>query len=458
MSKEKTLRLSREALEFAPGLLAIQEDPPRRLPLAVLYAVIALVLVALGWMSFGRLDIVATARGELTPKSYVKIVQPADGGIIEQILVQDDEHVRAGQILIKMDPQLAQADTRTLQSELELRSLQLRRITAELAGRDMTRPPGTPPELYHQIEAQLLAHRQAYTDSLAQAKQELRKAQADYEAAKQVLVKLEKVTPILKQQADSYAAMGKKGYVPLLKMRAKQRDYLEEAQDLRAQRETLTSLAAAVAVARRQIAQLASKYRSALHDEWVDAEGQYRKLQQKWAKQRHRNALLELRAPQAGIVQNLATHTLGTVVAPGTVLLSLVPDKEPLIAEVHIRNEDVGFVRPHQKVRVKVAAYPFEKYGMLDGEVTGISPDASGGAGPSSSSSNSANTRQQDLARLSYKALIALESQRLDARGRQLKLVPGMQVAAEILEGKRTVMEYLLSPVAKIVEASGEER
>jgi hemolysin D len=458
---EKAPVLSREALDFAPGLLAIQEDPPRRLPRAVLYAVLALVAIALVWMSVGRIDIVATATGQLQPKTYVKIVQPAANGIVEQILVHEDEHVHAGQVLMRMDPGIADADSRTLQAQLALSGLKLRRIEAELRGQTMVRRESDPPDLYRQVERQLVAHRQAYMQALDQARDDLRKARGDYSAAKQVLVKLEEVTPILQRQAHAYAGMGEEGYVPAMTVDDKQRAYLQSAQDLRAQRDTVQGLAAAVAAGRRRMKQVTAKYRSALHDEWVNTEGKYRTLQQDWVKQQHKNALLELRAPQAGVVQNLATHTPGTVVAPGTVLLSLVPDSEPLIAVVRIKNTDVGFVHVHQKVRVKVATYPFERYGMLDGRVLTVSPDASrGGDGGNAASGRSNATVPTAAAPTSttYKAVIALDSQSLRSGGKSLPLVAGMQVSAEIVEGKRSVLEYLLSPVAKTLANSGRER
>ena len=367
MSDERKPLLSAEALEFAPGLLSIQESPPRRLPRTVLYTVAVLFIITLLWMILGKLDIIASAEGRLVPQTYVKIVQPADAGIVEQILVHEHQHVAAGQVLMRMDAAGADADTTSLKTQVALRSLQLRRIAAELDGRGMTHLPTDPDDLYHQVNAQLHAHRQAYDAALSQAEDALKKAQGDYQAAQQVLVKLTKVTPILKQQADAYDAMGKKGFVAQVSVLDKDRDYLETSQDLRAQQETVKGLAAAQAEATRNIAAITTKYRSDLQNEQVDAEEKFRTLQQELAKQIHKDSLLELRAPQAGIVDELATHTVGTVVSPGTVLLSLVPDDEPLVAEVWIKNSDVGFVYPHQKVKVKLTAYPFEKYGMLDG-------------------------------------------------------------------------------------------
>jgi hemolysin D len=445
--------LSPEALDFAPGLLAIQESPPARLPRAVMYTVAALFTILVLWAVFGKLNIIASAEGRLVPQTYVKIVQPADAGIVQEILVKEGQKVEAGQVLMRMDTKLAEADATTIGNDLSIRSLQLRRIDAELNGTPLLRKAGDPADLFRQVDAQYRDHRLSYLDALEQAQAALSKAQGEYDSAKDVLAKLEETTPILKQQAEAYADMGKEGYAPQVTVRDKQREYLEKAQDLRAQKSTVASLEAAINQAKKQIDMITSKYRSDLRNERMDAEGQYRKLGQDWAKQEHKNELLELRAPQAGIVNDLATHTVGTVVSPGTVLLSIVPENEPLIAEISVKNDDVGFVYPKQKVKVKLAAYPFEEYGMLDGEVIHIGPDAS----TPDAQGKDGNTNKQQQPSI-YKAIVALDQQTLDADGKQHKLVAGMQVVAEINQGRRTVMQYLLSPVTKTFDESGHER
>ncbi len=451
----KSTVLSPEALDFAPGLLAIQESPPARLPRAVMYTVSSLFVILLVWAIFGTLEIVASAEGRLIPQSYVKIVQPADAGIIQEIMVKEGEAVQAGQILMRMDMKLAEADTKTIGNDLGLRSLQLRRIDAELTGKPLRRIADDQDELFRQVSAQFRDHQQSYRDALGQAQEALKKTQREHDSARAVLVKLEQTTPILKQQADAYADMGKEGFVPQVMVRDKQREYLERSQDMHAQVSTVASLEASVSQARKQIDQITSKYRSDLQNERMEAEGQHRKLQQDWVKQDYKTGLLELKASQAGIVKDLATHTIGTVVSPGTVLLSIVPENEPLVAEVMVRNDDVGFVYLKQKVKLKVAAYPFGKYGMLDGTVTHIGPDSSeGGAGSQAGKSQD----KQQAPTSNYKAHIALDTQTLAADGHHMKLVPGMQVVAEINQGTRTVMKYLLSPVSKTLAESGRER
>jgi hemolysin D len=450
--------LSAEALDFSPGLLAIQESPPARMPRTVLYVVTLLLALLLIWACVGHLDIVASADGKLVPKTYLKVVQPADAGIVKEILVHEGERVAAGQTLLRLDPQDAQADAARLGTELALRSLQLRRIEAELTGSRLERKRDDPSDLFRRVEAQYLERHQTYLDALGQVEHQLSKAQRDYESALAVLEKLQQTNPLLKAQADAYTGLGGEGYVPKVTVEDKQRAYIENQQDLLAQGSTVQGLAAAVGAAEQQVREARSKYRSDLENERIDAEGEYRKLQQDLAKQTHRSSLLELKAPQAGIVKDLATHTIGTVVSTGTVLLSVVPEHEPLVAEVVIRNDDVGFVHLRQKVKLKLAAYPFQKYGLLDGEVLQVWPDATDDPAPNNQERRSSDQSSQERPVTGFKALVSLDRQTLDGAGESLTLVAGMQVVAEIREGRRTVMQYLLSPIQGVLHDGGRER
>jgi HlyD family secretion protein len=220
---------------------------------------------------------------------------------------------------------------------------------------------------------------------------------------------------------------------------------------LRVQSQNVASLGAVIAQSEKRVAQIISNYRQQLQNERVEAEAAYHRLQQDRDKQQHRHSFLELKAPQAGIVKDLATHTPGAVVAPGTILLTLVPLHEPLVAEVWVSNVDAGFVQADQKARIKLAAYPFQKYGMLDGVVRQVGADAQ-------DKPEAGSTAGKSIQEAAYRALINLKDGHLASQGRPLRLVPGMLVSAEIHLGTRSVLEYLLSPVQKITHEAGRER
>lgn len=460
---ESLLEPSTSALDFAPEILAIEKRPPSPLPRAVLYTLLVLFALLLSWSLIGKLDIVATAPGKLVPETYVKIVQPAEAGIVTDILVKEGDRVRAGQVLLRLDTTLAAADAAIVDKEVELRALQIRRIDAELAGgrmvaceagkgADCSEDPRAQ-RLFHEVAAQGQARQNAYRDALQTERALLAQAEDELLAAQAQLVKLEKLLPIFAEQDASLAELAKQGLVPKFQHAEKQRERIETEQNLASQRRTVTSLESRMAGSRSRIARVTSEYRQQLLTERVDAQATLDKAREELTKQQHRGRLNELRAPQDGIIKDVATYTVGAVVGAGTVLMSLVPVDENLVAEVFIRNEDVGFVHEGQRVKVKLAAYPFQKYGMIDGTVRRISADA---AQPEQKDEQKPEDERTDLS--PYKAIVQLDRQTLGIHASGWSLAPGMQVSAEIREGERTVMEYLLSPVSKTIQEAGRER
>jgi HlyD family secretion protein len=411
------------------------------------------------WALFAHLDIVASSEGKLVPLSFLKIVQPADAGIVDEILVREGQEVQAGQVLIRMDTKLAEADARTIDNDLQQKLLALRRIDAELANAPLLQRRADKPEVFAQIQAQYTAHRKAYLDAVAQEQEVRNKARFDLRSAQEVLAKLEKTMPIYSQSAGAYQKLAKDGFVGPLAAQEKQRDLIEKQQDWRAQEALVNSLKATIAESEKKVVGITSNYRSQLQNERVDTDAQVQKLTQEQIKQMHRSGFNELKAPQAGTIKDLATHTRGTVVSPGTVLMTLVPKDDPLQAEVMIKNEDVGFVHVGQKVKLKLSAYTFQKYGMLDGTVLTIGADSNDTGAQGSAATVKLNGDQAVSQALTYKALVSLHTQTLHSpSGEQLKLTPGMQLVAEINQGRRTVMEYLLSPVQKVANEAGRER
>jgi hemolysin D len=449
-----------DSFDFAPGILGVQDRPPSPLPRMVLRGVLILLLVLLLWAIFGRLDIVSVAEGKLVPVSYLKIVQPADSGIVREIAITEGQHVVKDQLLIRMDANLSEADSKSIQNELQHKSLELRRIEAELSGKPFTRQNKDAIEMFNRVYAEYQSNRRALDDDIASERANMQKAYSDLAATKEIQHKLEQTLPSYQAQEAAYDKLVKDGFAGKLMGQEKQRARIENEQDLRAQEYNAKSLQASIAQSDKRLNQIQSDYRQKLEADRVAIYAEHQRLEQEWAKQSHKNSLLELKAPQAGIVKDLATHTPGTVVSPGTVLMTLVPNNEALQAEVWLKNEDAGFVHAGQTVKVKLMAYPFQKYGMVDGKVLQVSADAT----DKSSSNNNQNNQNDNQntsgpsMQLAYRTLIKLDKQNLEIEKDKLYLTPGMQVAAEIKLADQTVMQYLLSPVTKAFHEAGRER
>ena len=443
-------------------LRLIQDEAPDSTSRVVLRVILLLVVILIAWAAFGELDIVASTEGRLVPKTLIKIVQPAEPGIVSQFLVNEGDHVRAGQVLARLDTTLAGADKTGVASDLSAQRLQARRLQAELSDQPMLTEAGEDTLAFLQVQHQYLAHRKAYLDAVGQEQTLLVKAEHEKRSAAEILRKLEQTLPSYQKTADAYTRLEQDGYISNLGAAEKQRDYLEKSRDLEAQRATVAALTATITAQQQRIPQLQSTYRNDLQKELADVRARIAQLQPALEKTLYKESLMSLHAPQDGVIKDLATTTVGAVVQPGTVLLTLVPEGEPLYADVSVRNEDIGFTQVGQIAQIKLAAYPFQKYGMLSGTVVHLSADA-------------AETGKQDGARAGlaaagseggaapnvafYKARVQLQQQALKSpAGKNLVLTPGMQVVAEINQGKRPVLEYLLSPVGKAVREAGRER
>lgn len=441
--------------DFAPALLRLQNSPPAPLGRRIVWTLCLFLAALILWATFGRLDIVAVADGKLVPRSYVKIVQPAEAGIVEEIMVSEGGSVAAGEVLMRMNTLLNEAESRALQADYERKRLALRRIDAELGSSPFRVQSDDPPTLALEVAAQYQANRRALEAALDEERARLARARRDLAAAEQVKTRIEAVLPHYRDQDLAYQKLVRDGFAGNLMGSDKRRERIEKEQELITQGHLIESARAGIAQSEKKLAQIDSDARRSLHAERNETQAAFDRLAQELAKQAHRKALHELRAPQAGVVKDLATHSSGTVVQQGTVLLTLVPKGDILRAEVWVSNEDIGFVRKAQPARIKLAAYPFQKYGMLDGVVEHVSADAAEpGAGAAASGPG-------DGARgtaLRYKALVSLQQTALEIDGERLELSPGMQASAEIHLGHRSVIEYLFSPVQKAWHEKGRER
>lgn len=156
------------------------------------------------------------------------------------------------------------------------------------------------------------------------------------------------------------------------------------------------------------------------------------------ARDRHRR----LYAPVAGVVQELAVHTVGGVVTPAQPLMRIVPRGDRMEAEAWLPNRDVGFVRAGDTAEVKVETFPFTRYGTLPAEIVAISSDA---------------VPKEQLG-LVYAVRARLTRSSMQVDGRVVNVTPGMAVSVEIKTGKRRLIEYFLSPLLRGLRESLHER
>lgn len=433
--------------EFLPAALEITETPPSPVGRLVLWVIVAAALVALIWSFVGELDQVAVAEGRLVPSGRLRTVEAAEQGVIRAINVREGQHVNAGDVLIELDPTIANADVSSAKTELATSALTRARDNAILdyaAGRDPSvRPPRGAAPLAIDAERQLVSARIAeYEAKRASFEQRRAGAEAAAHSAEAEITKLERTIPLLKEQLDSQRNLESQGFGARQKRLQAEQAFVSAEQDLEAQRAKLDEARAQVSAIDRDAAQARQEFVGRAAQERAEAEGVVATRGDAVRKAAERQVRQRILAPLSGTVQEVTVTTLGEVPEVGKPLVTIVPDGEALVVEALLLNRDAGFVRAGMPAAIKLEAYPFTQFGTIPGVVEHVSADA---------------TVDQKRG-LVFPLRLSLASRELNVNGKPAPLSPGLSVTAEVVTGRRRVIDYLWSPIAKATAEAGRER
>jgi hemolysin D len=455
-------------LAFLPAALEIVETPPSPLGRATAITIALVFCAALLWAWWGTIDIVASATGKILPGDGTKVVQPFETGIVRSIRVQDGQAVKAGDVLIELDPTVNAAERDHLRSDLSAERLNIARLRAALAGGDdpaagFVPPTDADPELVT-TQRQLLLNQvtEHRAKAAALARQQAQK-EAELATTTATIHKLDAIIPAIQSRVDIRKALVEKElgskltYLEVIQLLAEQQG------ELSVQNSHLHEIEAAIAAIRETRGQTAAEYRHTLSDELAKSEQKAKGIAQDLIKAEQRTRLAQLTAPVDGVVQQLAVHTVGGVVTPAQSLLVVVPSDSRLEIEAMVSNRDVGFVRAGQPAEIKVDTFNFTRYGLLHGEVLSVSHDAVTRDRQQDRSDDRKLGTQNETSEpkgqeLNYSARISLDRANMQIDDGMVDLSPGMAVTVEIKTGSRTVLSYLLSPLLRYRQEALRER
>jgi hemolysin D len=455
-------------LAFLPAALEIVETPPSPVGRAIGAAIILLFCAALGWAWWGTIDIVASATGKIVPSSRTKIVQPFETGLVRSIRVQDGQTVRAGEVLIELDPTVNAADRDHLQDDLQAEQLNIARLRAALADGDDPAadfiPPAGATAVLIAAQRELLVNQVIeHRAKIAALDRQEEQREAERATTAATIRKLEATIPIIQQRVDIRKTLVDKELGSKLTYFEVFQSLVEEQQELDVQKSHLHEAEAAAAAIRETRRQTSAEFQRTLSDDLAKSEQKADGLAQDLIKAEQRTRLQLLTAPVDGVVQQLAIHTVGGVVTPAQSLLVLVPSDSSLEIEAMVSNRDIGFVWPGQEAEIKVDTFNFTRYGLLHGKVLGVSQDAvirdrredRPDDRPSGTLNDTSEPKGQEL---NYSARISLDRTQMQVDERMVNLSPGMAVTVEIKTGSRTILNYLLSPLLRYRQVVMRER
>ncbi|HEY2069580.1 MAG TPA: HlyD family type I secretion periplasmic adaptor subunit [Rhizomicrobium sp.] len=416
-----------------------------------LATVIVFVVGFLVWAAFAPLDSALMAPGVLVVETHTKTIQHLEGGIIKDINVKEGQSVAAGQVLIQLDDTQARVQLTLLQDESDELAAQEARLIAERDGSDHVT---FPPELLARMSEPKVAediHGEEKTfttkrDSLSeqtgilnQRKGENGKVVSGLRAEQAAL---ETQIALISQEQGNVQQMVDKGLEPLPRLLALQR----QGADLSGQRGQLLEKISQVDLNNGetdiQIVNLKSQALDEALKDLRDVQGKKFDLMDRIQAARDVLNRTALTAPVGGKVVDLTVHTKGAVIRPGETVMEIVPQKDELDLEAHIRPEDAEYVYPGQEAKVSLTSYLQRRLPQLNGRVTTVSAD---------------RLTDQRTGQPYFVAVVSVDRDALKPF-KDVKLFPGMPAQVAIQTGTRTALDYFIEPIRDVIKNGMKER
>lgn len=397
----------------------------------LLYAIAGLLFVSLVWASFAKLDRVTRGDGRFVPSNHLQQVQYLEGGIIKSIMVKPGATVKKGDVLVTVDP--TQINAQMAQGEDGYNNLaaKIARLEAEAAGGFPAFPADVEraaPDIAANERKLFEARKREYDAALAVESGKLEEAKAALDYALQT-------QSLAEQELAIVAPLVEKGIEPKLELiRARQRAAGAKGDKMRAE--------LAVKGAQSEIDRIKSSYLASVADELAKAKAEMMGISGGLPALRDKVDRTEVRSPIDGVVHRVLVATIGGVVQPGQTIVEVVPAGDTPLVEAKIKPADIGFLRVGQDARVKVSAYDSSTYGSLSGKIETISPDAI--------------ESEKDGQRF-FQITVRLDDPALETKDGALPLMAGMAAEVDVLNGKRTVLAYLLKPIAEVTNKALQE-
>jgi len=436
--------------DFLPAALEILEAPPSPVGRFILWLIVLAAGAAVLWASLAQIDMVATAEGRVIPRARLQSVEAVEAGVIRAIHVREGERVRAGAALIGLDPTFADADSQSAAVEYATARLARARAEALLAyaageRTAFTAPEGADPSAAAAEAVAVLARISALQQELAGADSRIAGARAARDGAQAERMALEETLPLIEQQFEARRQLAERGFAAPALVAQWQERLVMQRRTLEARQADERRAEAEITMLTRERARALEDFRAQAAAERAEAEAITATRQQGVRRAEARETFQTLTAPVDGVVNEVAVTTIGEVVEAGASLVTIVPEGEELIVEALVLNRDAGFVHPGQAVVVKLEAFPFTRYGYLEGEVEHVGADAIA----------------DETRGLVFPARIRIRRSRLREVGMtdgRLPLMAGMSAQVEVITSQRSVLSYILSPIARATGEAARER
>jgi hemolysin D len=433
----------------------LSAPPKHRL---ILWLMAAVIVSAVVWLSLAQVDIIITAAGKIISSNSQIVIQPLETSVVRSVAVKPGDKVKAGTVLATLDPTFTQADEADLGAQLANLQATSERISAEISG--LRYQPVTPnPEQL--IERRIFEQRQA--EHSAKQEVSVRKIagyQADLAAHKIEARGLTDEISLVAQKADIYSKLVERSLTSKLELLDAQQRLVEAKSRLGINRGEQHKLEEQIAQETSDWEAFTQEWQRKLSEQQAKTMSEKNAIEARMSKAKLRSELSVLRAPTDANVLDVADRPAGSVMREAEALMRLVAAGGPLLSEVEINPRDVGRIQVGDEVTLKLEALPWQQFGLAHGVVRSISPDVlsdDGGQQSGAASDKTQNTDDKRAVEVHYRVRIDVTDTNFRNPPEGFEFRPGMRLNADIKVGRRSVLEYLLNPITRVLDESLRE-
>ena len=410
----------------------VQRTP--RFMIIMLFLLSLVVASMLGWMSIAEIDVVVRGNGKVIPSRQVQVIQSLEGGVVSEILVGEGDLVEINQPLIKInDVAFSSSLEENRLNYLELRA-RIARLRAESEGLDIEPDEEVlteAPDLMRSEESLFVSNRQQLVQTLSIAQEDVNQAKRELQGAQAKRRQVQRSIELVEKELELKEPLVKRRLVSeidFLQLQRTHNDLLGELENLGL---SIPGIESTIEQGKRRIEQARLDYTTKAKRELNESLAEVSRISETQSALADRVKRTTLRVPVKGTITRLHINTLGGVIAAGGPIMEIVPREDTLLVEVDIKPADVANITIDQPARLKFSAYDFAIYGALDAEVRFLSAD----------------TTTNDAGESFYVARLKPERAYLGLDSQPQPIRVGMTVEADIITGKKTILEYLMKPI-----------
>jgi adhesin transport system membrane fusion protein len=418
---------------------------PRTASNILLWVVLASFVAFIVWAALTELDRTVRGMGRIVASSQLQTVSVLEGGVIEAINVRTGQLVEAGQELVRLDRTATGSELGSGESSIVSLAVKIARLQAEVQGRTPVYPAAANPVVANQIQIERALHasRMAELGSavsagqarIVQAQRAVQEAEAAYQARVSARDARAAEIAIIRPLVE-------RGIEPRMSLVAAESQLAVASSEAAAASASISRARAQISEAQAALNGQRQDWRTLAANELATAQAEYSARRAALPALAERSARTVVRAPLPGRVNRVLITTIGSAVGPGAPLVEIVPSEETLLVETQVRPQDIAWVRMGQKAKVSITAYDPSIYGSLDGVVSAISPDA---------------TLNEKTGESFYTVQVRTARNALEKNGRRMPIGTGMIADVSLLGDKRTILNYILSPITKLSETAFRE-